>query len=75
MTTVTTYDESGYPFLHDAAPLLDAVARRYAREQDVAAALSCIDAATEDRAFVLDLWRIVRAILIKRGEIAPTADC
>ncbi len=75
MTTVTAYDESAYAFLHDAAPLLDAVARRYAREEDVAAALSIIDGAPEDRVFVLDLWRTVRAGLIKRGEIAPTADC
>jgi hypothetical protein len=75
MTTVTAYDESVDAFLHNAVPLLDAVARRYAREEDVAAALSIIDGAPEDKAFVLDLWRTVCTGLIKRGEIAPTADC
>ncbi len=75
MTTITTYDASAQAFADEVAPLITAIARRYSTEEEFAAALSRFDLLTEHGAFVRDLWRIVRAGLITRGEIVPPADC
>ena len=74
MTTLPDYDDYD-TFGQEAAPLFVALAHRYATEEAIAVALTYADATAENGAFVVKLWRIVRAGLIARGEIVPPVDC